>query len=34
MKIGVIFPASDKGMRVQELASELEARGFESLFIP
>lgn len=34
MKIGVIFPASDKGMRVQELARELEARGFDSVFIP
>ena len=34
MKIGVIYPASDKGMRVQELARELEARGFESVFIP
>ena len=34
MKIGVIFPASDKGMRVQELAAELETRGFESIFIP
>ena len=34
MKIGVIFPASDRGMPVTELASELEARGFESVFIP
>ena len=34
MKIGVIYPASDKGMRVQELARELEARGFDSVFIP
>ena len=34
MKIGVIYPASDKGMRVQDLARELEARGFDSVFIP
>jgi probable F420-dependent oxidoreductase len=34
MKIGVIFPASDRGMPVTELARELEARGLESVFIP
>tara|TARA_A100001037_G_scaffold303649_2_gene338200 strand:- start:637 stop:1476 length:840 start_codon:yes stop_codon:yes gene_type:complete len=34
MKIGVIFPASDRGMPVTELAKELEARGLESVFIP
>ena len=34
MKIGVIFPASDRGMPVTELARELEARGFDSVFIP
>ena len=34
MHIGVIFPATDYGMRVDELARELEARGFESIFIP
>jgi probable F420-dependent oxidoreductase len=34
MKIGVIFPASDRGMPVTELARELETRGFDSVFIP
>ena len=34
MKIGVFIFATDYAMRIDALAKEVEARGFESLFVP
>ncbi len=34
MKIGVLIFATDYTIQMDELARELEDRGFESLFIP
>ena len=34
MNIGVFIFATDYAMRIDELAKEVEARGFESLFVP
>jgi probable F420-dependent oxidoreductase len=34
MKIGALIFATDYAVRIDELAKELEARGFESLFVP
>ena len=34
MKLGVFIFATDYAMRIDDLAREVEARGFESLFVP
>ena len=34
MKIGICMFATDYAMRIDDLAREVEARGFESLFVP
>ena len=34
MKIGVFMFATDYAIRIDELAQEVESRGFESLFVP
>ena len=34
MKLGVFMFATDHAMRIDDLAREVEARGFESLFVP
>ena len=34
MKLGVFMFATDYAMRIDDLAREVEARGFESLFVP
>lgn len=34
MRIGIFTTITDEGMEPGELAIEIEARGFESLFVP
>jgi alkanesulfonate monooxygenase SsuD/methylene tetrahydromethanopterin reductase-like flavin-dependent oxidoreductase (luciferase family) len=34
MKIGAVMFATEYAIRTDELARELEARGYESLFVP
>ena len=34
MKLGICMFATDYAIRIDDLAREVEARGFESLFVP